>query len=134
MTTTKILSNNNPTATAAYSATAGLGLFLMVGGGELFLDIANALSEGIKRKYFPNQTQPQQVPISAAPIVVQPQVVTPQPGMPFTVQIQIPPQLITPQTTQTVTPIITQEPFMHKLFKACKDLTKRKNKTRKLLS
>lgn len=128
-TTTKILNNSNPTATAAYSATAGLGLFLMVGGGELFLDIANALSEGIRRKYFPNQTQTQQVPIPT-PIVVQPQVVTPQPGMPFTVQIQIPQQLMTtPQTTQTVTPI-TQEPFMHKLFKACKDLTKRKNKTR----
>lgn len=131
MATTKILSNSNPTATAAYSATAGLGLFLMVGGGELFMDIANALSEGIRRKYFPNQTQTQQAPISVpVPIVVQPQVVTPQPGVPFTVQIQIPQQLImTPQTAQTVTPI-TQEPFMHKLFKACKDLTKRKNETR----
>lgn len=127
MATTKILNNSNPTATAAYSATAGFGLFLMIGGGELFLDIANALSEGVRRKYFPDQTQTQQVPIQA-PIVVQPQVVTPQPG-PFTVQIQIPQQLITPQTEQTVTPI-TQEPFMHKLFKACKDLTKRKNKTR----
>ena len=126
-TTTKIL-NSNPTATAAYSATAGLGLFLMVGGGELFLDIANALSEGIRRKYFPNQTQTQQVQIPT-PIVVQPQVVTPQSGMPLTVQIQIPQQLITPQAVQAVTPI-TQEPFMHKLFKACKDLTKRKNKTR----